>query len=393
MPTDRSVAARSRVEAIDLVRGIAMIIMALDHVRDFVGDTRISPTDLRNASTALFFTRWITHICAPTFFLLAGTGAWLGRRGRTAGEQSRQLLLRGLWLILLEAVVLRCLAWQFNVDFKLTMLVVLWALGWAMIALSALVYLPVPAIAALGLVMIAGHNLFDGIRSTNPLWTVLHSPGFLLQTTDHIVFVAYPLIPWIGVMAAGYALGPVWEWTRGRRRRFLIRVGGTMTLAFLVFRAINAYGDPVRWASLGTAGRTALSFLNTTKYPPSLLFLLMTLGPALLLLAVFDRPGGVPRVLRPALVIGRVPLFYYMLHAPLIHVIAIAICYAQYGEVHWMFESPNPGAYPITPPPGWGLPLPGIYAVWIGVVLAMYPLCRWLADVKERRRDWWLAYV
>jgi len=385
---------RSRVEAIDLVRGIVMIVMALDHVRDFVGDTRVSPTDLRSASTALFFTRLVTHICAPTFFLLAGTSAYLAGRARSRHQRSRQLFVRGLWLILLETVVLRCLAWQFNFDFKLTMLVVLWALGWAMIALSALVYLPTPAIAAFGIAMIAGHNLFDGVRSAHPLWTVLHSPGFLLQTPDHIVFVAYPLVPWIGVMAAGYALGPIWEWSRERRLQFLIRLGAAMTIAFVVLRTINAYGDPVRWASLGTAGRTALSFLNTTKYPPSLLFLLMTLGPALLLLAAFDRSSGrSPLLLRPALVVGKVPLFYYMIHAPLIHLVAIAICYTQYGEVHWMFESPDPGAYPITPPPGWGLPLPGIYAVWIGVVVAMYPLCRWLADVKERRRDWWLTYV
>jgi uncharacterized membrane protein len=371
-----------------------MILMALDHGRDFVGDTRISPTDLRNASTALFFTRWITHICAPTFFLLAGTSAWLGRRGQSVRRHSRQLLVRGLWLIVLETVVLRCLAWQFNFDFKLTMLVVLWALGWSMIALSALVYLPAPAVAAFGLVLIAGHNLFDAIRSAHPLWTVLHSPGFLLQTPNHVVFVAYPLIPWIGVMAAGYALGPVWEWTSGRRRRFLIRLGAAMTLAFVVLRAFDVYGDPVRWAPQSSAGRTALAFLNTTKYPPSLLFLLMTLGPSLLLLAAFDRTDrGTPRVLRPSLVIGKVPLFYYMLHAALIHLVAIAICFAQYGAVHWMFESPTLATYPVTPPPGWGLPLPGVYAIWLGVVVAMYPLCRWFAGVKQRRRDWWLQYV
>ena len=370
-----------------------MILMALDHVRDFVGDMRLSPTDLRTASTALFLTRWITHICAPTFFLLAGTGACLARRGRSAGELSRYLLVRGLWLILLEAVILRCLAWQFNFDFKLTMLVVLWALGWSMIALAALVHLPARAIAAVGLAMIAGHNLFDGVRSANPLWTALHSPGFLLRTPDHIVFAAYPLVPWIGVMAAGYALGAVWEWPRERRRRLLAGMGAATTVAFVVLRAVNVYGDPARWITFDPAGRTVLSFLNTTKYPPSLLFLLMTLGPALMLLAAFDRSEGVPRALRPALVIGKVPLFYYMVHALVIHLVAIAICYAQYGEIHWMFESPGLAAYPITPPPGWGLPLAGTYVVWAGVVLAMYPLCRWLAGVKQRRRDWWLQYV
>jgi uncharacterized membrane protein len=383
---------RSRVDAIDVVRGIIMILMALDHVRDFVGDMRLSPTDLRSASTALFLTRWITHICAPTFFLLAGTSAWLARR-RAAGEMSRYLLIRGLWLIVLETVVLRGLAWQFNFDFKLTMLVVLWALGWSMIALAALVHLQPAAIAAFGLVMIAGHNLFDGVRTANPLWTVLHAPGFLLRTPERIVFVAYPLIPWIGVMAAGYALGRVWEWPRERRRQFLARLGATMTGAFVVLRATNLYGDPARWTALGSPVRTALSFVNTTKYPPSLLFLLMTLGPALLLLAAFDRSRGAPRALRPAQLFGKVPLFYYMAHAAVIHVVAIAICYVQYGEIHWMFESPGVGAYPITPPPGWGLPLPATYLVWAGVVAAMYPLCRWLGSVKQRRRDWWLQYV
>jgi len=392
-PRARHAVVRRRVEAIDVVRGIVMILMALDHTRDFVGNTRISPTDLRTATTALFFTRWITHLCAPSFFLLAGTGAYLTGRGRPTGERSRQLLLRGLWLILLETVILRCLAWQFNFDFKLTMLVVLWALGWSMIVLAALIHLPIGAIAAFGLSMIAAHNLFDAVRSAHPLWTVLHSPNFILQTPERTVFVAYPLVPWIGVMAAGYALGPVWEWSRDRRRRVLARTGLALTAGFFVLRTMNVYGDPARWTTLATAGRTVLSFLNTTKYPPSLLFLLMTLGPALLLLSAFDRDEPAPPALRPALTIGRVPLFYYMLHAALIHVVAIAICYARYGEVHWMFESPSVSAYPITPPPGWGLPLWGIYAVWIGVVAAMYPLCRWFAGFKARRRDWWLQYL
>ena len=386
-------AVRARVESIDLLRGIVMILMALDHVRDFVGNTRLSPTDLRTATTALFFTRWITHLCAPSFFLLAGIGAYFAGRGRPAAERARQLLLRGLWLIVLETVILRCLAWQFNFDFKLTMLVVLWALGWSMIVLAALIGLPMRAIAAFALAMIASHNLLDGVRSAHPLWTVLHSPNFLLQTPDYTIFAAYPLVPWIGVMAAGYALGPIWEWSRDRRRRLLTRTGLAMIAGFVVLRAVNIYGDPVRWAVLSSAGRTLLSFLNTTKYPPSLLFLLMTLGPALLLLAAFDRERRMPRALQPAHTIGRVPLFYYMLHAALAHVAAIVICYARYGDVHWMFESPSVSAYPITPPPGWGLPLWGVYVVWLGVVAAMYPLCRWFAGIKARRRDWWLQYL
>lgn len=368
-----------------------MIIMALDHTRDFFGIPGQNPTDLSSASAALFLTRWITHFCAPVFFLLTGTGAYLALRRRSPGELSRFLFTRGLWLIFLELVVLRCFAYQFNFDYRLTILVVLWALGWAMITLSALVRLPAFVPTTLGVLLIAGHNLFDSVKSANPFWVILHSPGFVLNTPNHVVFVAYPLIPWIGVTAVGYGLGQIYGWDAGRRRAFLLRLGITLTLAFLVIRGINVYGDPSRWMRQQTALFTALSFLNTTKYPPSLLFLLMTLGPAMIALWFVDR--GTPRILRPALVIGKVPMFYYVLHFALIHVLAVVTCYARYGSAHWMFESPDLAHYPFSPPPGWGYSLPVVYLAWAFVVAAMYPLCRWFAALKQRRSDPWLSYL
>ena len=286
---------------------------------------------------------------------------------------------------------MRCLAYQFNVDYQVTLLIVLWALGWSMIALSVLVRLPTSAVAAFGAVMIATHNLFDGVKWPNPIWTVLHSPGFLLNTPEHVVFVTYPLIPWIGVTAVGYALGQIYSWDAERRRRFLLRTGLALSLAFLVLRGANVYGDPSRWSGQDTALFSALSFLNTTKYPPSLLFLLMTLGPAMLFLRAVD--AITPRLLAPALVIGKVPLFYYVLHFVLIHLLAVLTSYARYGAAHWMFESPTLANYPFTAPPGWGYSLPVVYLVWAFVVVAMYPLCRWFAALKQRRDDWWLSYL
>ena len=382
----------SRLESVDVVRGVIMIIMALDHTRDFFGIPGQNPTNLASATAALFLTRWITYFCAPVFFLLTGTGAYLSLRRRSPGELSRFLLTRGLWLIFLEVVVLRCFAYQFNVDYRVTMLLVLWALGWAMITLSALVRLPAFAVTALGVTMIVGHNLFDSVRSANPVWSILHAPGFVLNTPENVVFVAYPLIPWIGVTAVGYGLGQVYSWDTDRRRAFLLRLGLTLSLAFVVIRWLNAYGDPARWTAQKTSLFTVLSFLNTTKYPPSLLFLLMTLGPALVFLWSVDR--GTPRGLRPALVIGKVPLFYYVQHFFLIHVLAVVTCYGRSGSAHWMFESPDLANYPFTPPPGWGYSLPVIYLVWAFVVAAMYPLCRWFAALKARRRsEAWLSYL
>jgi uncharacterized membrane protein len=381
---------RARLESVDVVRGVIMIIMALDHTRDFFGAPG-SPTNLATASIALFFTRWITNICAPVFFLLTGAGAWLSLRKRTRSELSRFLLTRGLWLIFLDLVLFRCLAVQFNFDYHTTAITVLWALGWAMMVLSVLVHLPASFVTTFGVVMIATHNLLDSIRSANPLWSILHSPNVILATPGHTVFLAYPLIPWVGVTAVGYGLGQIYAWEPARRQAFLLRLGIVLAIGFVILRAINIYGDPFRWTAQRTPTYTVLSFLNTTKYPPSLLFLLMTLGPALLLLWSVDT--HTPRLLRPALIIGKVPMFYYLLHFAFIHVLAVIVCYARYGHIHWMFESPDLAHYPVTQPPGWGLTLPLVYLIWAFVVIAMYPLCRWYAAVKQRSNNPLLSYL
>jgi uncharacterized membrane protein len=381
---------RVRIESVDVVRGVIMILMALDHTRDFFGNSGLNPTDPATTTVPLFFTRWITHFCAPTFFLLTGTGAWLARKRKTTRELSGFLLTRGLWLIFLELVVSRGLGWQFNFDYRVTLLIVLWALGWAMIVLSALVYLPAWAVATFGLVMIATHNLLDSVQSSYWLWSILHTPNILLATPRHTLFVTYPLVPWVGITAAGYGLGQIYCWPAKRRKTFLLRSGFGAITAFLVLRTINIYGDPSRWASQKSVVFTVLSFLNTTKYPPSLLFLLMTLGPAMLFLRTVD--GGTPRWLKPALIFGKVPMFYYLLHIPLIHLFAIAVCYSRYGHIYWMFQSPNLGSFPITPPPGWGYSLPVVYFVWVVVVVTLFPLCRWFADLRARNSSPWLSY-
>jgi uncharacterized membrane protein len=388
-------ARRVRIESVDLVRGIIMILMALDHVRDFFGTLGADPTNLATTTPGLFLTRWITHICAPVFFLLTGTGAWFSGQRRSRNGLARFLLTRGLWLIVLELTVMRFLL-QFNFDYKVTIITVLWALGWSMIVLAGLIYLPTWLIAVIGSVMIAGHNLLDGIQAASfgalaPVWNVLHGPGFLINNARHVVLVSYALIPWVGVTALGYVLGQVYHWDAERRRKWLLGLGVGLTAGFVILRFINIYGDPVPWSGQETPVFTVLSFINANKYPPSLLFLLMTLGPALLLLRAFD--GGCPRWLRPALVYGKVPLFYFILHFLLIHLLAVAAAWIRFGDVSGLFQSPSLDRFPFTAPAGWPASLPVIYLIWAGVVAALYPVCRWYARVKSRRTDWWVSYL
>ncbi|MBA3671419.1 MAG: DUF1624 domain-containing protein [Gemmatimonadaceae bacterium] len=397
--TDRTEGAhlrngRGRVDSVDVLRGVVMVLMALDHTRDFFGDASVSPTNLATTTAPQFFTRWITHFCAPTFFLLTGVGAYLALRRRTPTELSRFLLTRGLWLVLLELTVLRFL-WQFNADYKVLLLTVFWALGWSMVALAGLVRLPVRWVAAIGLAMIVLHDLADRIAPTafgalGWAWHILHVPGPLYMSPSHVVFVAYPLIPWIGVMAVGFSLGRVFDWTPDRRRAFLLRAGLGITATFVLLRTLNVYGDPVPWSAQRSSAFTLLSFLNTNKYPPSLLFLLMTLGPALLLLRLADR--RTPMLLRPAETIGRVPLFYFVTHVLVLHLMAMGASLIRYGGVHWMIESPTLDRFPVTQPPGWPAPLPVVHLVWLTAVLLLYPACRWYAAVKARRPGGWLSY-
>jgi uncharacterized membrane protein len=403
MPTSTPVARPGhRVESIDALRGLVMVIMALDHVRDFVhrGAMSGSPTDLATTTPALFFTRWVTHFCAPSFMLTAGLGAYLWwRRGRTRRELSVFLLTRGAWLVVLEVTIMR-LAYNFNLSLDYPVfLIVLWVLGLCMIGLAPLVWLPIPWLAGLSLAVVLLHNALDGLPAARfgalaPVWHLLHQPG-VFRLGGLTFVVAYPLVPWIAVMALGFCAGPVFLRDRPARRRFLLLAGLAATLAFFVVRGLNGYGDPLPWAAQPRAGFTVLSFLNTTKYPPSLAFLRMTLGPALMLLAWFDRPGGLTPS-NPLVVFGRVPLFYFVAHFYAAHAAAVVLSLLRYGASSWRFAVhpvPSMGGPVALFPPDFGWNLPVVFAVWLGVVLALYPVCRRFAALKAVRRDWWLSYL
>jgi uncharacterized membrane protein len=388
-----------RLDAIDLLRGVVMVLMALDHTRGFLSDARFNPVDLSQTTAALFLTRWVTHFCAPVFVFLAGTGAFLSAtRGKTRPQLAWFLLTRGLWLVVLEFTLVH-LGWFFNLEYRLLFGQVIWAIGCSMMLLAALVFLPAWAVTALGVALIACHNLFDGVRadSLGPfrwLWEVLHSGSFVEGPLElwpgSYLFVAYPVLPWLGVMAAGYGFGQLWLLDRGVRRWWLLGLGAGLTLLFVALRAVNRYGDPFPWTEQPGGLFTFFSFINCTKYPPSLLFLLMTLGPAIAALALFDRPAG--PLGRVFVIFGRVPLFYYLLHAPLIHLVALGLAAARYGEVAFMFQNVAM-AGPRQLPAGYGYGLPVVYLVWLGVVVMLYPVCRWFARLKSRRRAMWLGYL
>jgi uncharacterized membrane protein len=380
----------TRLSSVDTVRGIAMVLMALDHVRDWVSSVRFQPENLALTTPALFATRWVTHFCAPAFFLLAGIGIGIAfNRGIRGAAMSRYLLVRGFWLLVLELVITPA-GWQFGFTLVPAFALVLWALGWSMILMAGAVHLPRVVIATIALAMIAGHNLLDPIRPDafgewRALWHVLHVPGFVIPD---VLFVAYPLVPWVGVMAFGFVLAGVYDWDDGRRRKLLFIAGAAALVAFAALRAANGYGDPVPWSSQRTPALTVASFLNLRKYPPSLLFLLMTLGPALMLLAFAERWRG--RFAAFLSIYGRVPLFFYVMHIFVAHAIAILLAYAQSGQwrrIAIITDLPNLPAW-------YGLTLPGVYAVWITVVLLLYYPCRRFAHLKNTRRgDWWLKYM
>jgi uncharacterized membrane protein len=392
---------RNRLDAIDLLRGLVMVVMALDHVRDYFSDAGVDPTDLSKATPLLFLTRWVTHFCAPVFVFLAGTGAFLsGARGKTRAQLSVFLLTRGLWLVVLELTLVR-LGWCFNFDYRFLGVGVIWVIGCSMVVLSVLVFLPLSVITGLGVFMICFHNLLDGLSADQVglpegLWVILHGIG--AQGTDSFVVnevmfaTGYKLIPWAGVMAAGYGFGAVWLLERPQRRKWLLGLGTGLTAAFILLRAVNVYGDSVRpWILQDEPLFTALSFLNCHKYPPSLHYLLMTLGPAILALALFDRDTG--PLGRLFVVFGRVPLFYYLIHIPLIHALAVALDQIRFGwsplvdKGFWDLRLPEL-------PQGYGVSLPVVYLIWLGVIVTLYPLCRWFAGVKQRHRDvWWLSYL
>jgi uncharacterized membrane protein len=410
---------RSRIDSIDLLRGIVMVIMMLDHTRDFVhsGAFLFDPTDLTKTTPALFFTRWITHFCAPVFVFLAGTGTYLQfARGKTKRDLSKFLVTRGLWLIVLELTVVR-MGVFFNADYRfLGFLQVIWVIGVSMIILALLIHLPLKVIAGFGIAMIALHNLLDGVQvqgwqgpgSPVPgvwakLWILLHMPfrGFpILGWPSPIVVVIYNLIPWVGVMAVGYAFGSLYQKSVAQRRRLLLWIGLCATGLFVLIRAVNIYGDPSHWSKQKNILFTVLSFLNTTKYPPSLLFLLMSLGPAILFLWWFDssallagaRVSLLARLRNAFVTFGRVPLFFYLLQWYTAHLIAIVAGLIAGQPVAYQFASPIQ-KFESPPPAGVGFRLWVVYLCWIIGVLLLYPLCKWFAGVKARRRDWWLSYL
>jgi uncharacterized membrane protein len=375
---------------VDLLRGAAIVFMALDHARDYFSAYHFDPLNLTLTSPMMFFTRCVTDFCAPVFVFLAGTGTYLSlKRGRRTRQQSaRFLATRGLWLIVLELTAIR-FAWTFNLDYSILMLQVIWAIGWSMIVLAGLIFLPTPFVALVGITMIASHNLLDGIRLesfTAPdghlswvgwLFCVLH--------VEVPPVIYYPLIPWIGVMAAGYAFGAILLSDAHQRQRRLLLLGLALTAVFIALRAVNVYGDPTPWSVQKDTLFTVMSFLSTEKYPPSLLYLLMTLGPAIVALAFFESTRG--RVAHFFVVLGRVPMFFYIIHLYLIHALALVAGYLsgfQLGSMATMFS---------YLPEDYGFGLETVYLVWITLILALYPLCSWYGGVKRHRKSRWLSYI
>jgi uncharacterized membrane protein len=393
-------AGASRIASIDIIRGAVMVLMAIDHVRVYSGLPAGGPTP------GIFFTRWITHFCAPAFVFLAGTSAFL--YGRKHGDLSRFLLTRGAWLLLLELTVIR-MAWTFNLDYAHYLLAgVIWVIGWCMILLALLVRLPAPAVGMLGLLVLASHNLLDGHAGSlaqtlgndgrAALWKILYI-GFWagpiqLGESGPNLFVLYSIIPWIGVMAAGYGFGIILTAEPERRNRRCLQIGLGATALFLLLRGFNLYGDPAPWGGPMPAGRPAmprlLSFLNTSKYPASLDFLLMTLGPTIALMPLLARARGA--VARWLTVFGTVPFFFYLLHIPLIHSLAIVVAALRQGRVDpWLFANHPMGNPPA--PEGYPWALWQLYATWLVALLLLYPVCAWFAAVKARKREGWLRYL
>jgi uncharacterized membrane protein len=376
-----------RLDHVDLLRGLVMVLMVLDHARDYFSAAHFDPTDLTRTNLALFTTRWVTHYCAPVFVFLAGASAWMAGTRRSRSQLARFLLSRGLWLILIEVTVVS-FGWYLSTRWTYgARAQVIWAIGASMVVLAGLVHLPRPAVAGIGLALVVDHNLLDGIPpeafgAFAPLWHALHVPGPLGIIP---VYVTYPVLPWIGVMALGYAAGPAVFSRQANAPRRLALAGALLALGFVALRTLNAYGDPGLRLEHGTPTLLAMSFMNVTKYPPSLLFVLMTLGPALVILALLHRARG--PLTDVFVTFGRVPFLFYVAHLYLVHGLAVLAGMAQ----------GFPGSAIRTVyrqlPQGYGFGLPVVYLVWLGVVVALYPVCRRYAALKAQRRAWWLSYL
>lgn len=369
---DIATPSKKRIDSIDILRGMVMVVMALDHTRDFFTFSNFDPTNLKVVSSALFLTRFITHYCAATFVFLAGTGAYLSlTRGKHKHDASRFLITRGLWLIVLELTVIHW-AWGGG-----TFLQVIWAIGVSMIVLAFLIYLPKPVILLFGLLLIFGHNLFDKVDTTQftnegkTIWIFLHQQSPAHLWGDVNVFVLYPLIPWIGVMATGYCFGTLFTIDAAKRKKWLIILGCSAIVLFLIIRSFNFYGDPALWTEQYNLHRTILSFINVSKYPPSLDYLLITLGPGMLMLAYLENKSN--KLTDIFVVFGRVPLFYYILHIYLIHLMAIITSTITGTDNNFS--------------------LPVVYLFWIVAVTILYFPSRWFMKYKKEHKQWWLSYL
>jgi uncharacterized membrane protein len=388
-----------RLTSIDMLRGLVVIIMALDHVRDFVMlGAMQDPMSDPNVTPSLFFTRWITHFCAPVFVFLAGTSAGLMAARKSPASLAAFLAKRGLWIIFVEVVVIST-AFTFSPfgvaqagGHTFVILQTLWAIGASMLVLAGAQFLGMRACLIVGLVIVLGHNLLDPIwpkgemvDSPALIWIALHAQMRFLAGPFLIIF-AYPLLPWVGVMLLGYGTAGIFQNSPEKRNAQLFKIGLGLIAAFLALRALDVYGDPHGWhLQPAGAAATVMSFLNVTKYPPSLLYLLMTLGPAALVCANADRFRG---WFKDTLIIyGRVPFAFYIAHFYLAHSLAVALGMYQGFTLNQMMTLQN------FNPKGFGVELPEVYAVWLLVIALLYPLCRWVAAVKARRTDWWLSYL
>lgn len=381
-----------RDPAIDWLRGLVMILMALDHTRDFYmgfGD----PTNLTTTTPALFFTRWVTHFCAPSFIFLAGVSAALYAQRHTPKETTHFLWARGLWLLLLELTIIR-FGWVPDPTYSFIPLQVIWAIAISMLCLALLSRLPLPWLLTVSLGIIVTHNLFDTVKADQLgamswLWHILHQRGSLILPGERKLIVLYPLIPWIGVMASGYALGALVQRPKEEAKVLLWRIGLALVGSFLLLRGLQLYGDPHPWSVQKNTLYTLMSFLNCTKYPPSLLFLSMTLGPVLLAWSWLSHKKRLfqTTLSQWLITIGRVPLFFYIAHLYLLRFPAAAISYARFGDA--AFQPPPAGKAGAA-----GFSLGIVYIVWIIALLLLTPACRWFASLKQQRRDlWWLRYL
>ncbi|XVJ67253.1 MAG: DUF1624 domain-containing protein [Lacibacter sp.] len=389
---------KTRIESIDLLRGLVMIIMALDHVRDyFHADAFLfDPLDLEKTTPVLFFTRWITHFCAPVFMFLAGTSASLIGQRKSKKELSIFLFKRGAWLILLELTVVN-FGWNFDIAFTNIYFIVIWVLGLSMIALAAAIHLPKKWIFILGLLILAGHNLLDGVHvQGNTLaafgWALVHDQN-VFTWAGKTVLVGYPVLPWIGIIMLGYCFGGLYSpvFTAEKRKKWLINIGVGAVLLFFVIRFANFYGDPGLWSKQDNFLNTFLDFISTTKYPPSLLYALMTLGPSILFLAFTERANN--PLSKFISIYGRVPMFYYILHIYLLHAAAMiaAGLFTNFSWQVWILKEPLWLTQTLK---GYGFPLSIVYIVWTGVILILYPLCKWYDRYKQKHKEkWWLSYL